>query len=445
MALRADAISARRLGDLLLGVALLGAGALGRGLGLLGAGQRLLGGPLRRRAGLGGDGADLVARRGPFALERRPRLGAGGLDRLLGALGGRLRLGARGVAVHLRLLGLLARRAQLGGRARGALLDLLAGLLERALALALRALQLAARREHLALALGDGRLELRARLALGGDALVELGARDRDLLASQARLLLGGGAGLLVEGDALGELLRLAVAAAQRGLGLRAQPGELLARLAGGLLGGAAQAPLGLQAPFERGHRLAALLGGALGDLAAAALLDERRGAGRRRGGGRGPLRLGAAAGGLLRARQVDDAAARLQGEGEMAVGQQRGGRRVGGAPGRRIGTRQRRRVVGPGQRRQAAGAAPVVEQQHRRREALARVRAPVPGDPQQHVVARGDALEALDLEFGGPAAQDGAESRSASAMFASFSTFSGVSSASSTRKRPGSAAASSS
>ena len=360
-----------RLGDLLLGVALLGPGALGRRP----RPARRAPAPARRPA---------PPRRG----SRRRRRRSGRASRPARARASRApRRGrpgspprrawrspwprARAASLCTLACSACSRAARSSAAARAARCSIsLAGVLERALALALRARRLAARGEHLALALGDRRLELRARLALGGDALVELGARGGDLLAGQARLLLGGGARLLVEGDALGELLGLAVAAAQRRLGLRAQPGDLLARLAGGLLGGAAQAPLGLQAPFERRHRLAALLGRALGDLAAAALLDERRGAaGAGAGAAAERLRLGAAARGLLGARQVDDAAARLQGEGEMAVGQQRGGRRVGGAPGRRIGAGQRgrrRRARAAetgggcaGRRRAAASAAP--------------------------------------------------------------------------------------
>ena len=444
----------------------LGERRLSLGLGLLGPGEHLRGGPLGGGAGRGADLAHLLARLGALALDRRARLVAGRLDRGIGALRDVLALAAGSLALRLGLRRLFARGAQLGRRALGALLGLRAHLAERALAVALRALDLGARGGDLALALGDGVLKLRARRALRRVALVEIAARGLDLLTREAGLLLGRGPCLLVKRDALGQLVRLAVAAAQGLLGLCAQAGELVARLARSLLGGAAQPPLGLEALLERGHRLAALLGGTLGGLAAAALLAQRvgdarrwrgrrdrgrrgrrgrrqRGRGRRRRGGRGPL---GACRGLLGPGQVDDAAARLQREHEVPVGQQRGGRRERRAPRQRIGAGERRRVVGPWQRGEAARAAAVVEQQQRRRQALARVRPPAADDPQQNGAATGGhALEALNLEFGGATAQRREESRSASAIFARLRTFSGVSSASSTRNRCGSAAASSS
>ena len=444
----------RGLRRLLLGGAAPGERRLRLGLRLLGARAPLRGGLLdggpRRGRRLG----KLLARPRLLTLDGGARLLLRRLQRGVGALGGGLALRAGRLALCLGLRGLLARGAQLGLGARGALLRLRAHLVEGALAVALRAFDRRARGGHLALALGDGRLELRARLALGRVARVELGPRGGDLLAREAGLLLGGGTGLLVEGDALGQRLGLAAAGAQRVVGLRAQARELVAGLARGLLGGAAQPALGLQALLERGHRLAALLGRALGDLAPAALVAQRLGLGpgrrcgrrHRLGRGRRRLALRRPGRGLLRSRQVDDAAARLQREGEMAVAEQRGGRRERCAPRRRVGTGERRRVVGAGQRRQAAGAAAVVEQQKRRGQAFARVRPPAAGDAQQHrAAAGGHALEALNLEFRAATAQRREECRSARAIFASLRTFSGVSSASSTRNRCGSAAASSS
>ena len=418
-------------------------------------GGRALGGG----AGLGGRQRDLLAGGGLLALDRRAGGVAGGLDRLLGALGGGLGLLARGLALGLgaggRLLGLRVRGADLGLRALGAGLRVGAQRLDRALGVARGPLGLAARRRDLAIARGDGGLELLARRALGGDALVELGARRGDLVARAVRGLLGGGPRLLEERDALAELDRLALAAARGRLGLGAQADELVAGLARRALGGRAGGALGLQARLERGHRLAALLGGALGVLAAPALLaqDGRvaparvdRGRDRDRLGRRRLLGLRGAPPGLRRARQIDDAAARLQRERDAAGLEQRGGRRERGAPLGRVGTGLRGGVVGARQRRDPARALPVVEDQDRRREALALLGAPMAGDAQEDRARPGrDALEAIDFEIGSARAHDRGESKSARASSASLSRDSSLCAASSTRMRRGSRAARSS
>ena len=423
----------------------LGPGARGRGLALA-RGPRRGGSALALGGGLLAVTLDLLARRGLLALEQLARFLARGLDRRIRAACRDLRVLRRGLARRLRAdLGLLGLRARglrlglggLGGRAR--LRPRLLDLERRGTG---RPLGLGAQRGDLAVATGDGGVELLAGGALGGDALVEALACGGDLLAREASGLLGRGAGLLEERDAVGQLAGLALAAAHRGVGLDAQPRELVAGLAGGRLGGAARGALGLETRLERLHRLAALLGGALGGLAPAALLAQRAGvdrAVRRRRCLRGARRR------LLRARQVDDAAARLERERQAPVLELRRGHGERRPPRRRVGSRERRRVVGPGQRGEAARAPAVVEQQHRRREPLAAFGPPAPRDAQQNGAGAGDdALEALDLEFGW-GAHDARESRSASASRAADKTRFSSRLASSTRMRRGSAAASAS
>ena len=190
-------------------------------------------------------------------------------------------------------------------------------------------------------------------------------------------------------------LERLQALLAARGLGL-----EALAR--GGLVGGEpvgldARVALGGQQALERAHRLAALAGAALGLGAAGGqrLLVEPGGLlGRRR-----RPALAAPGDGVG---EVDErAAAGVQGEGRAAL-DQRDRRAEGRAPARRLRAGERGGVLGAGQRGEAVGAAAVVDDQHRRREALALVGAPASGQAQQRRVrGGGDVLEALDVKGG--------------------------------------------
>jgi hypothetical protein len=513
----------------------------GRGLALV-AGlpcleRRLLGGGTGLRACL----LDLCLGLARLPFGRGAGLGASALDRLRCLFGGGAALRPRlldlrfglacsplggGAALGPRALDLLfgvARGLFGGGAARGArLFDLLrclfgggagfgarllyllfglacgllggvaalgAGLLGGDLGVAGGLLGLLAQRGQLLLARRDGGDELRARGLLGGDALVQAPARNGDLLACAPGVLLGLAARPFECGDALGQLARLTLAAANCQLGLAADTGELVARRAGRPFGVAARRALGLQARGETRHRLPPFLRRALGGLAAAALVAQQR----RIDGGRAltsgcrpwrrhghwnrhacrcsrhlglapaaarglRLRLGRgrglgfrrwhaarAHGRVLWARQVDDAVRRLEGERQAPVLELRGRHRERRAPRRRVGAGERRGVVGPRQRRQAARAASVVEQQHRRRQPLARLCPPAPGDPQQDRARAGDdALEALDFELRGDA-QVGSQSRSARASKASARTCSGGAAPSSTRMRCGSPAASAS
>ena len=77
----------------------------------------------------------------------------------------------------------------------------------------------------------------------------------------------------------------------------------------------------------------------------------------------------------------------------------------------------------GPGSARSAARAAPVVEQQHRWRESLARLRVPASGDPQQYAAAGDARSKRSTSNSGARAAHDRGESRSESARTARAST----------------------
>ena len=196
---------------------------------------------------------------------------------------------------------------------------------------------------------------------------------------------------------------------------------------------------------WASGARSSPCTAGATGPRARPRWRRRRRRGRRRRLRLRRRLALRAHAG-LARPREVDDAAARLERERELRVAQRARRRRERDAPERWVRPGLRRGVVGPRQRRQSSHATPVVEHEHRSREPLRGGRPPASGEAQQHGLATGgNPLEALDLEFGGAAAQDRVESRSARAIFASAKTFSGVSAASITRKRCASPAASSS
>ena len=313
-------------------------------------------------------------------------------------------LAQRGQLVHPRLgdLARLVGRGQprLGrpGRAQGAL-GLLAGGGDLALALGQRALRRVRDVDRLARLVGGpcGPLAVLARVLLLG---------RRPLAGPDAFL------GERVDGGGAGGL------GARRDLrgarGLRRGPPRDGVRLGRAALRVLARGALLGQPPLQRRDvaarvRLADVRGwrrllgrpgaGAAQRAGGALALGGRR---RRRLRGCGQLGDGLQAPAAARGPgQVDDVPApALQGVGDARRRDDVGRRAERRAPHEALGPGHRRRVLGPGQRREPVDPAPVVEQQQRRGQPLARRCDPAASDPQQHRAGTsGDLLEGLNLE----------------------------------------------